>query len=344
VSTLLYWDPLFARHDPGRGHPECPARVEGILQQLERAPLPGVRMRAPRPATEAELARVHGAGMRARLAALRGRTEMVDPDTLTSPDSYDAAVLAAGAGAAAVEAVLAGEAANAFALVRPPGHHAEPDRAMGFCLFNNAAVAAEAARAAGAERVLVLDWDVHHGNGTQEAFRGRRDVMYQSLHQWPYYPGTGRAEEVGEGAGAGYTVNCPLPAGRTDADYGAAFEELLLPLAEAFRPDLVLVSAGFDAHADDPIGGMAVTERGFAAMCTATRRLAEAACGGRLVLLLEGGYGLGGLARSAHACLEVLDGRTDTFPTGGPGGGRETLAALRASREALRPYWPSALR
>ena len=164
-------------------------------------------------------------------------------------------MLAAGASVQAVEEVLAGRARNAFALVRPPGHHAEPDRAMGFCLFNNVAIAAEAARRQGAERVLILDWDVHHGNGTQAAFWQRRDVLYMSVHQYPYYPGTGAPLEVGEGPGAGYTVNCGLPGGATDADYGALFQDLFLPVAQAYRPDVVLVSAGFDAHRDDPLGG-----------------------------------------------------------------------------------------
>ncbi len=247
-------------------------------------------------------------------------------------------MLAAGAAVQAVEEVMAGRARNAFALVRPPGHHAEPDRAMGFCLFNNVAIAAQAARQYGAERVLVLDWDVHHGNGTQACFWERRDVLFQSVHQFPYYPGTGAPQEVGAGAGEGYTVNCGLPGGCSDADYGALFHELFLPVAESFRPDLVLVSAGFDAHHHDPLGGMMLTERGFAAMCSAARELAERLCGGRLVLALEGGYSLEGLSQSVHACVEVLSGgRRDTFPEGVS---REAAAALQRSREALKPYWP----
>jgi acetoin utilization deacetylase AcuC-like enzyme len=339
TPTLLLTDPLFLRHDPGPEHPECPARLERILALLERAPVPGAERRAPRPATEEELGAVHTPALRAWLAGLRGRAGEVDPDTAMSPDSYDAAVLAAGAAVQAVEEVLAGRARNAFALVRPPGHHAEPGRAMGFCLFNNAAIAAEAARRQGVERVLVLDWDVHHGNGTQACFWERRDVLYQSVHQFPYYPGTGAPQEVGAGAGAGYTVNCGLPGGNSDADYGAIFQELFLPVAEAFRPQLVLVSAGFDAHHRDPIGGMVLSERGFAAMCTAMRELAEQACGGRLVLLLEGGYSLEGLSQSVHACVEVLAGaRKDSFPEGVS---REAAAALQRSRAALAPYWPA---
>jgi acetoin utilization deacetylase AcuC-like enzyme len=338
TPTLLLTDPLFLRHDPGAEHPERPARLARILDLLDRKPIHGAELRAPRPATEEELAAVHTPRLREYLRALRGRYEVIDPDTVTSPDSYDAAVLAAGASVQAVEEVLAGRARNAFALVRPPGHHAEPDRAMGFCLFNNAAIAAEAARRQGVERVLILDWDVHHGNGTQAAFWERRDVLYMSVHQYPYYPQTGAPFEVGEGPGAGYTVNCGVPGGATDADYGAFYQDLFLPVAEAFRPELVLVSAGYDAHRRDPIGGMELSERGFAAMCTALKDLAEGVCGGRMVLLLEGGYSLEGLSQSVHACVEVLAGEAkDNFPDGVS---RDAAAALQRSREALEPYWP----
>jgi acetoin utilization deacetylase AcuC-like enzyme len=336
-ATLLFSDPLFLEHDPGRGHPESPARVQHVLSLLQERPVAGVTMVKPRPATDVEVARVHTTALRAQLAATAGKHVMVDVDTKVSPRSYDAALLAAGAAVGATQAVLGGQAKNAFALVRPPGHHARPDEMMGFCLLNNAAIAAEAARAAGAKRVLVLDWDVHHGNGTQEVFWRRSDVLYQSVHQFPFYPGTGAPTDVGEGAGAGFTVNCGLPGGRNDADFGAVFHDLLLPVARAFAPELVIVSAGFDPHEDDPLGGMLCTERGFAAMCSLVKQFADATAGGRLVLLLEGGYSLVGLPRSVHACLEVLTGRTEEFPSGA---GREASHAIQASREALRPYWP----
>jgi acetoin utilization deacetylase AcuC-like enzyme len=335
--TLLLTDPLFLKHEPGPGHPESPARLRSVLSVLERAPVGGTRVGQPRPATEAELAAIHTPELRHYLLGLAGEEAQIDPDTHASPDSYDAAVLAAGAGVQAVEEVLAGRARNAFALVRPPGHHAEPGRAMGFCLLNNVAIAAEAARRQGAERVLVMDWDVHHGNGTQAAFWERRDVLYQSVHQYPYYPGTGAPHEVGVGAGEGFTVNCGLPGGATDADYGMLFQELFLPIADAFRPQLILVSAGFDPHRDDPIGGMVLSERGFAAMCSALKALADSVCEGRLVLLLEGGYSLQGLSQSVHACVEVLAGRRDTFPTGQTTS--DAAHALARSREALKPYW-----
>ncbi|WP_257448844.1 histone deacetylase family protein [Archangium lipolyticum] len=337
TQTLLLTDPLFLKHDPGEEHPERPARLARILDVLERDPIWGIERRTPRPATEEELASVHTPRLREYLEGLRGRHEVVDPDTVTSPDSYDAAVLAAGAAVQAVEEVMAGRARNAFALVRPPGHHAEPDKAMGFCLFNNVAIAAEAARRQGAERVLILDWDVHHGNGTQAAFWRRRDVLYMSVHQYPYYPHTGAPHEVGAGPGEGYTLNCGLPEGGKDADYGALYQDLFLPVAQAYKPDMVLVSAGFDAHHRDPLGGMELTERGFAAMCSDMMDLARSACGGKLVLLLEGGYSLEGLSRSVHACVEVMAEETkDSYPGGVS---RGAAAALRSSREALRPYW-----
>ena len=336
--TLLLTDPLFLKHEPGWRHPESPARLQSILSVLARAPVEGTEVAQPRPATEAELASIHTPELRKYLLDLAGTKADIDADTHTSEESYDAAVLAAGAAVQAVEEVMAGRARNAFALVRPPGHHAEPGRSMGFCLFNNAAIAAEAARRKGAERVLVLDWDVHHGNGTQAAFWERRDVLYQSVHQYPYYPGTGAPHEVGVGAGEGFTVNCGIPGWATDADYEAIFQELFLPIAEAFQPQLILVSAGFDAHRDDPIGGMVLSERGFAAMGSAMKSLAESVCGGRLVLLLEGGYSLEGLSQSVHACVEVLAGRRDSFPTGMTT--PDARHALAKSREALKPYWP----
>ena len=332
MTTRLYRSPTFRQHDPGPGHPESAARLEAIEALLERAPIANVQTVAPRPATRAELERVHTPALIDQLCALEGRSAQLDPDTALSPRSYDAALLAAGAAVQAVEDVLGGAADNAFGLVRPPGHHAEADEAMGFCLFNNAAIAATAALARGLERVAVLDWDVHHGNGTQHSFWKRRDVLYLSSHQYPFYPGTGGAWQVGEGEGAGFTVNAPLPGGQADADFGAVFRELFLPVLEEYRPQLLIVSAGFDAHRRDPIGGLQVTERGFAAMCSALKQQ-----NGKLVLLLEGGYHLDALAQSVHACVEVLAGaRTESFPEGVR---PDTVAAIAESKHQLKPYW-----
>ena len=332
MSTLVLTDQRFLAHDPGAGHPESPARLDVVLRDLGRAPIAGVTIEAPRAATDAEIEAVHAPDYRAALAGLAGRRVQLDPDTATSPGSFEAAIRAAGAAVGVVEAVQGGRAANAFALVRPPGHHAEPDRAMGFCLFNNAAIAVEAARRGGAARVLVVDFDVHHGNGTQDVFAARPDVLYLSVHQYPFYPGTGAADEVGVGAGRGATVNCPLPGGQGDADYGVVFHELFLPAARAFAPDFVIVSAGFDAHARDPLAEMRVTERGFAAMVSGLAELAAETCGGKLALLLEGGYDLDALAGSVRASLEVLTGRRESFP---PGAGPDAPRAVAAAKAAL---------
>jgi acetoin utilization deacetylase AcuC-like enzyme len=332
MATLILTDKRFLAHEAGIGHPESPARLRAILSDLERAPPGGVVFETPRAATAAEIDAVHDRAHRELLEGLAGRRTRLDPDTAMSEGSWEAAALAAGAAVTAVEAVWSGRADSAFALVRPPGHHAEAARAMGFCLLNNAAIAAEAARRLGAARVLVLDWDVHHGNGTQHIFEARADVMYLSSHQFPFYPGTGAPTEVGLGAGRGFTVNCALPAGQGDADYGAVFHDLFLPAARAFVPDLVLVSAGFDPHERDPLADMRVTERGFAAMASAMKELARETCGGKLVLLLEGGYDLAALAASTRACLEVLGGRREDFPRGA---GAEAPRAVAATRGAL---------
>jgi acetoin utilization deacetylase AcuC-like enzyme len=332
MSTSIFTDPRLLAHDAGIGHPESPARLRAILSALEGAPPAGVTFERPRPATAEEIDAVHSRAHRELLQGLAGKRARLDADTAISEGSWEAATLAAGAAVGAVEAVWSGRADNAFALVRPPGHHAETARAMGFCLLNNAAIAAEAARRLGAGRVLVLDWDVHHGNGTQHIFAARDDVMYMSAHQYPFYPGTGAPTEVGAGVGRGFTVNCALPGGQDDADYGAVFHDLFLPAARAFAPDLVLVSAGFDPHERDPLADMLVTERGFAAMATAMADLARGACGGKLVLLLEGGYDLAALPLSVRACLEVLAGRREEFPTGV---GTEAPRAVAATRAAL---------
>lgn len=335
MATHLYADPLFLQHDAGVGHPESPGRLARIEEVLARAPLAGLSRCAPREASPEELTAVHSPAYLRSLSQLAGTRAQLDPDTAMSEQSHAAALRAAGAAVQAALDVLWGRSTNAFALVRPPGHHAERDHAMGFCLFNNVAIAAEAARRAGAQRVLIVDWDVHHGNGTQHAFYGRSDVLYMSSHQYPFYPGTGAMEELGQGAGRGFTVNAALPAGRTDADFGAIFEEVFLPVAQAFAPDLVLVSAGFDAHRADPLGQMRVTERGFAAMCGALAELAP----GKLALVLEGGYDLDALAASVHACLEVLaTGRREAFP---PGVEPDTAAVARTLQGLLRPFWPT---
>lgn len=308
MSTLLIYDPAFLNHNPGPGHPERPERLEAIMASL--TPLPeGAKLRAPRgPATEEELCRVHDPAYVKAILGLRGKSGALDEDTSISPGSIDAALLAAGTCVELVDEVLGGNVKSGFAIVRPPGHHAEANRAMGFCIFNNVAVAAAAAVARGLSRVLIVDWDVHHGNGTQNIFYKRRDVLFFSTHQSPFYPGTGDLDERGEGEGEGYTINVPLRAGLHDADYMHAFREVLVPAAKAFRPELVLVSAGFDPHDGDPLAAMRMTSSGFGALCGVVRDIAEEWAGGRLILTLEGGYDLAAIARSARACVEVLGG------------------------------------
>ena len=305
---------------------------------LERSPIAGTVSVKPRLATLDELRSVHTAEHVALVTALEGKSAQLDGDTAMGPLSLHTALLGAGAASQAVIDVIDGSSSNGFALVRPPGHHAEADHAMGFCLFNNAAIAAETARARGIENVLLLDWDVHHGNGSQHSFYRRRDVMYASAHQHPYYPGTGDPALIGEGDGEGFNVNCGLPPGQTDADYAAVFNQLLLPIAEQFKPGIIIVSAGFDPHRADPLGGMSVTERGFAAMCSALKKLAQQLCGGKIVLLLEGGYDLTGLALSTHACIEVLAGaRSETFVERGVS--NQAAYAIDQSWQGLGRHW-----
>jgi acetoin utilization deacetylase AcuC-like enzyme len=337
-ETLLLADDAMLDHVQGARHPESPDRLRVIRERLAARPVAGTRWQTPRAATREELARVHAPAYIDLVDRVRGRQVDLGDDVTTSAGTTDASYLAAGAAIGAVEAVVAGAARNAFALVRPPGHHAEADLAMGFCVFANAAVAAEhARRALGCERVLVIDWDVHHGNGTQHIFEARDDVLVFGTHQYPFYPVTGGLEEVGRGAGAGYTVNVPLPEGMGDGDYAAVFAELLTPVAEAFAPDLVIVSAGFDPHRDDPLGGMQVTADGFASMCGAVRAAAERLAGGKLVLVLEGGYDLEGLASSVHACVEVLVGATPPAAKAASASGERALRrALAKHRERWR--------
>lgn len=310
-KTAVLVDDLFLEHIPDFQHVESPDRLKIIYEQLRR---PGQEGRFVRPdfmpASLEDLGRVHTAGHVARVASTAGKVfDSLDPDTQTSRRSYEAACLAAGAVIKGVEILAAGEVDNAFALVRPPGHHAEADRAMGFCLFNNAAVgAAHALEVMGMERVLLVDWDLHHGNGTQNSFYDTDQVLYFSTHAFPYYPGTGGVREVGRGRGEGYTVNVPLSGGQGDRAYGRIFNELLVPVARQYRPDIIIVSAGFDIYVEDPLGTMAVTAMGFAYMTKILAGLAAELCNGRLLFTLEGGYHLGGLRDGVLAVLDELSG------------------------------------
>ncbi|MCS7050276.1 MAG: histone deacetylase [Thermomicrobium sp.] len=309
-QTVVVTSRYFLEHDTG-DHPERPARLEAILRFLERTGrLEDRWIVEPDPADEATIALVHDWQYIEELRAFAARGGgWLDADTVVTARSYDVARLAVGAAVGGVDLVMRGEAPRAFALVRPPGHHAEPDRGMGFCLFNNVAVAAAyALERYGLQRVAIIDWDVHHGNGTQAAFYRSDRVFFVSLHQWPLYPGTGRLDEVGEGPGRGYTLNLPLPPRSDDRVYLEAFDRHIGPRLESYRPELVLVSAGYDAHYADPLAAMSVTEHGFAGMATRVRQWAGEWSGGRLVLVLEGGYNLSALASSVGATLDALDG------------------------------------
>jgi acetoin utilization deacetylase AcuC-like enzyme len=318
-AVLLETHEAYLHHNPGRSHPERAARLEAVLSGIHAAAGDALVCATPRPATRDELERVHAPAyldaVEEFCAAGGGR---LDPDTGASPDSWRAAVLGAGAGLDAVERLDRGEADAAFIAVRPPGHHARPSRAMGFCLINNVAVTA-AALAARGERVLIVDWDAHHGNGTQEVFYEDRRVAYVSMHEYPLYPGTGWLDETGAGPGTGLTVNFPFPAGTTGDVYLSAFDEVVAPFAETFRPTWVMASAGFDAHRADPLTGLGLSAGDFADLADRVMALAPA---GRRLAVLEGGYDLDALAASAGACVASLAGirfRPELATSGGPG-------------------------
>jgi len=303
------WHDRCLLHDNGPGHPERPQRLTAIRDHLERrGVLARLLVLTPEPAPLEALARVHDEAYVEALRRVCARAPVrLDPDTGVSEGSWAAALLSAGGGIAAVDAVIAGRARSAFVCTRPPGHHAERDRAMGFCLFNNIAVAARHAQDRhGVERVAIVDWDVHHGNGTQHMFEDDDTILYISTHEWPFYPGTGARGERGHGRGIGTTINLPLPAGSGDDEYERLFETVVLPAIESFEPGLLLISAGFDAHEADPLAGMALTTGGYATLTTLLRDAARRLCEGRIVSMLEGGYDLGALAASVEAHLRAL--------------------------------------
>ncbi len=325
AQTAYVYDPLYLQHDWPE-HPENAARLQHIMQYLREAGILGrLQPLEARDATVEEVAQVHTPSHieHVRRVATEGGGWM-DADTYVAAPSYAAALRAGGGLLRATEAVIDGEASSAFALVRPPGHHALPGQAMGFCLFNNVAIAARhALHKYGLQRVLIVDWDLHHGNGTQDAFYDEPRVLYFSTHQYPYYPGSGHWQETGTGAGRGFTVNVPLPAGTGDAGYRRVFDEILTPLARRFQPQLMLVSAGYDAHWMDPIGMLQVSVAGFGQMTHTLTELAAELCSGRLVFTLEGGYHLDALALSVAATFAVLLGEREVHDPLGPARGAE---------------------
>lgn len=323
MTTALIYDPIFMEHLTPRMHPERPQRVEAAVKTiealgwLERA---GLVQLAPRAASVDELAAVHDRAYiqavedMSRLVAMEEahggrRSRYFAPETYVSARTYEAALKAAGAPLTALDALMKGEIDNAFCLVRPPGHHALPDEAMGFCLFNNVAVAAQyAIEQHGLERVMIIDYDVHHGNGTQDIFYEDPRVLYFSIHQSPFYPGTGLSDELGEGEGLGTTINVPLPATTGFHIYDAVFRQVMAHAADRFDPQLMLVSAGFDAHWNDPLGEMNISTAGFAKLNQFIIELAKRLCNGKLVMVLEGGYDLDAVAGCVATCVNLLLG------------------------------------
>ena len=341
MALAVVASPRFADHLTPPGHPD---RVERhVVMQVVAGEFRerGGTVLEPRTATDAELARIHDAEYIGVIRETAGRATALDPDTFTSPETYDVACLAAGAVLTAVDHVLDGPAGSrALALVRPPGHHAERNRAMGFCLFNNVAVAAAHARARGLERVAIVDYDVHHGNGTQWSFYDDSSVLFVSSHQYPYYPGTGGADEIGTGAGTGFTVNLPLAAGATDADYEQVYAAIAWPILRAFSPQLILVSAGFDAYKDDPLAGMRVEAECFGRLTSRIAVIADDCCDGRVVVTTEGGYHLKGIADSLRGVIAALESDEPTvLPTSG-GSAPRGEATIAAVKPHLARYWP----
>ncbi len=309
-KTGLIYDPRYLEHDMGAGHPESPNRLRAIMQRLEQTGTGAKLSRIePRKAEDEWVTLVHEPGYVASLdqqAPTHGRISL-DADTAMSPGTLTAAYLAAGGALAGVDAIMAGEVQHAFCAVRPPGHHAEADRAMGFCFFNNVAIAARyVQKRYGLQRVLIVDWDVHHGNGTQHSFESDPSVLFFSTHQYPHYPGTGRASERGSGLAEGLTINVPMEAGEGDEEYRAVFQKVLVPAADLFMPDFVILSAGFDAHREDPLASMGLTEDGYQDLTVIVADIAKRHCQGRLLSSLEGGYNLTALAASVERHIRAL--------------------------------------
>jgi acetoin utilization deacetylase AcuC-like enzyme len=340
MSLSLIFSAEFLNHRTPPGHPERVERGQVMQKVVESWKQHGGLALEPRPATRAELLRVHSERHLAALDQTAGRAVSLDPDTATSPESRDVALLAAGAAVGGVDAIVQSRAMRVLALVRPPGHHAERERAMGFCLYNNVAVAAAHALSLGMERVVIIDYDVHHGNGTQWIFYDDPRVLYISTHQYPFYPGTGAADEVGRGRGAGFTLNVPMEAGATDGDYRGVFSALVTPVIDQFKPELVMISAGFDAHERDPLARMRLSTPGYALLTKALCDAADRHCHGRVVAVSEGGYDLVALQACLQSTVSVLDG-AQAPPTQAEvlGPTARSSAAIAAVRAAQAKYW-----
>jgi acetoin utilization deacetylase AcuC-like enzyme len=344
VSTAIVKDKRYLRHYTGEYHPENHHRLEAIYEMLEEEGMKGkFREIVPRPAAREELEMVHTSRYVDQIAATYGRDHtMLDPDTSTSSESWEIARLAVGGLLNLVDGVMKGDLKNGFALVRPPGHHAETNRGMGFCIFNNVAIAAKYARQKyNLEKIMIVDWDLHHGNGTQNAFYEDPHVLYFSTHQFPYYPGSGSMGEIGRGEGTGFTVNVPLPGGQGDIEYVQIFRQLLYPIAEEYAPQLLLVSAGFDIYFQDPLGAMDVTPGGFYRMTEIVMEIAKKCCEERIIMVLEGGYDLTGLRESVKASLKKLGEIEYSVPNEGKKRKEmaETKEIIKSVRTVQKKFW-----
>lgn len=343
-SIAIIKDDRYREHTAGPGHPESPNRLRVIHELIDKE-FNSLPLILPRLATADELALIHDPFYIQAVAATEGRSHsQLDPDTGASARSYEIARLAVGGLLVAVDTLLAPNSElptpnSIFAFVRPPGHHAEADHAMGFCLFNNIAIAAAYAKKKhGLKRILIVDWDLHHGNGTQHSFYDDPSVLYFSSHQFPYYPGSGNYDQIGIGAGEGFTVNAPFPTGFADAEYIKVYSEILKPIALEFKPELVLVSAGFDPYLEDPLGGMGVTGEGFGSLASIVREIAEQTCSGRVLLSLEGGYNPDGLREGTGAVLNAFSKSLQTVTSpAAPAADR----IIRSIVSHQKKYWKS---
>ena len=341
MTTGIVKDHRYLEHDMGSFHPENPRRLEVIYRMLEREiPFSYLEIE-PRLAEEEEIQMVHSPSYVQLIKETSGKEKVsLDPDTSTCSRSYDVARLAAGGLLKALDLIMEGKIQNGFALVRPPGHHAEASRAMGFCIFNNVAIAAQyLIKQYGIQRILIVDWDLHHGNGTQNSFYSRKDVLYFSSHQFPYYPGSGYWDEIGLGEGEGYTVNIPLSAGKKNSDYLFIYKKILAPIAAQYKPEFILVSSGFDIYEGDPLGGMNVSGLGFGALAAELLALAKDSSRQRILFTLEGGYDLNGLSEGVKHVLCELSGEREKSGIKAEISS-STLRELTPAINFLKKYWP----